>query len=129
MLTWRTLAGSLGVSVLTILLLQLCQFPPESRNGGHPNCRYVVIHLVNMITLDEMRLLAIDMIEVETNTTVLPDEFIAHRLGMVPLNSSNCDEAMRYSRASHLDAKTLPYLMDLHRTVHASLVAIYVQSY
>ena len=75
-----------------------------------------------------MRLLAIDMIEVETNTTVLPDEFIAHRLGMVPLNSSNCDEAIRYARASHLDAKTLPYLMNLHRTVHASLVAIYVQS-
>jgi DNA-directed RNA polymerase II subunit RPB3 len=41
---------------------------------------------------------AIEMIEIETNTTVLPDEFIAHRLGMVPLQSSNCDEAIRYTR-------------------------------
>ena len=44
--------------------------------------------------------LAIDMVEIETNTTVLADEFIAHRLGMVPLVSTNCDEAMRYTRAS-----------------------------
>lgn len=41
---------------------------------------------------------AIDMVEIEINTTVLPDEFIAHRLGMVPLVSSNCDEHMRYNR-------------------------------
>ena len=41
---------------------------------------------------------AIDMVEFETNTTVLPDEFIAHRLGMIPLVSANCDEAIRYSR-------------------------------
>jgi len=32
------------------------------------------------------------------NTTVLPDEFIVHRLGMIPLNSMNCDEALRYNR-------------------------------
>jgi RNA polymerase Rpb3/RpoA insert domain len=38
------------------------------------------------------------MVEFETNTTVLPDEFIAHRLGMIPLVSTNCDEAIRYSR-------------------------------
>jgi DNA-directed RNA polymerase alpha subunit len=43
-------------------------------------------------------LIAIDLVEVENNTTVLPDEFIAHRLGMIPLISTNCDEAMRYNR-------------------------------
>jgi RNA polymerase Rpb3/RpoA insert domain len=42
--------------------------------------------------------IAIDMVEFDTNTTVLPDEFIAHRLGMIPLVSTNCDEAIRYSR-------------------------------
>ncbi|KAG6900761.1 hypothetical protein C0993_002185 [Termitomyces sp. T159_Od127] len=41
---------------------------------------------------------AIDMVEIEINTTVLPDEFIAHRLGMVPLISTNCDEAVRNTR-------------------------------
>ena len=48
---------------------------------------------------------AIDMVEFETNTTVLPDEFIAHRLGMIPLVSANCDEAIRYSRV-----RTAPFL-------------------
>lgn len=41
---------------------------------------------------------AIDMVEIHANTTVLPDEFIAHRLGMIPLVSTNCDEAIRYNR-------------------------------
>ena len=45
---------------------------------------------------------AIDMVEIETNTTVLPDEYIAHRLGMVPLVSTNCDEGMRYTRVMKL---------------------------
>lgn len=42
--------------------------------------------------------IAVDMVEIEANTTVLPDEFIAHRIGMVPLVSANCDEGIRYTR-------------------------------
>lgn len=45
-------------------------------------------------------LAAIDIVELEANTTVLPDEFIAHRLGMIPLVSTNCEEAIRYNRVS-----------------------------
>ena len=41
---------------------------------------------------------AIDLVELESNTTVLPDEFIAHRLGMIPLVSTNCHEAIRWTR-------------------------------
>ncbi|KAF9566757.1 RBP11-like subunits of RNA polymerase [Agrocybe pediades] len=50
------------------------------------------------VMMADIPTVAIDMVEIEINTTVLPDEFIAHRLGMVPLNSSNCDEAIRYTR-------------------------------
>ena len=46
---------------------------------------------------------AIDIVDFETNTTVLPDEFIAHRLGMIPLVSNNCDEAIRSSRVRSYD--------------------------
>lgn len=41
------------------------------------------------------------MVEIESNTTVLADEFIAHRLGQIPLISSNCDEGMRYTRVCY----------------------------
>ncbi|KAF9012332.1 DNA-directed RNA polymerase [Cyathus striatus] len=50
------------------------------------------------VMMADIPTVAIDMVEIETNTTVLPDEFIAHRLGMVPLLSANCDEAIRYTR-------------------------------
>jgi hypothetical protein len=50
------------------------------------------------VVMADIPSVAIDMVEIEINTTVLPDEFIAHRLGMVPLISSKCDDAIRYTR-------------------------------
>ena len=51
------------------------------------------------------------MVEIETNTTVLPDEFIAHRLGMVPLISTNCDEAIRYTRVCLIWSRNLKFYL------------------
>ncbi|KAI0318282.1 hypothetical protein OF83DRAFT_1057155 [Amylostereum chailletii] len=50
------------------------------------------------VVMADITTVAIDMVEVEANTTVLPDEFIAHRLGMIPLVSNNCEEAIRFNR-------------------------------
>ncbi|KAN0091098.1 DNA-directed RNA polymerase, insert domain containing protein [Tylopilus felleus] len=53
---------------------------------------------IRRVVIADIPTVAIDIVEIHSNTTVLPDEFIAHRLGMVPLNSANCDENMRYTR-------------------------------
>ncbi|KAG8922097.1 45 kDa subunit of RNA polymerase II, partial [Tulasnella sp. 418] len=50
------------------------------------------------VMMADLPTVAIDLVEIETNTTVLPDEFIAHRLGQIPLISTNCDDLMRYTR-------------------------------
>lgn len=46
-----------------------------------------------------LSILAIDMVEIETNTTVLADEFLAHRLGMVAIDSRDVDK-LRYTRVN-----------------------------
>lgn len=54
------------------------------------------------VMLAEVPTVAIDVVEVETNTSTLADEFIAHRLGLIPLNCKNIDD-MRYTRDCDCD--------------------------
>ena len=51
----------------------------------------------------EVPTLAIDMIEMEDNSSVLTDEFIGHRLGLIPLNSIAARD-FKYTRDCQCDS-------------------------
>lgn len=58
---------------------------------------------IRRTVLAEIPTMAIDIVEITSNTSVLPDEFLAHRLGLIPLDARGADD-MVYSRDCDCDA-------------------------
>jgi len=57
-----------------------------------------IANAIRRIMITETATMAIDWIKLDSNSTVLCDEFIAHRLGLIPLISDDVVENIRFPR-------------------------------
>ncbi|KAG4095206.1 DNA-directed RNA polymerase [Neocallimastix lanati (nom. inval.)] len=64
--------------------------------------------------------MAIDLVEFEANTTILTDEIIAHRLGLIPLTSPNVDKNFQYTRECNYIDYCSSYSIELNLNIRCT---------
>ena len=76
-----------------------------------------VANALRRVMIAEVPTIAIDLVEIENNTTVLNDEFLAHRLGLIPLLSEAAGMLKRpFEATSEEDVTDIIFSLDVKCT-------------
>jgi len=81
-----------------------------------------VANALRRVMIAEVPTIAVDLVEMENNTTVLNDEFIAHRLGLIPLTSEHAHQMRRpFEATDETDITDIPLTLDVKCTSDQTL--------
>lgn len=77
--------------------IEIMEMKPDSMTFVLSKTDTSVANALRRVMISEVATMAIDLVEIEENSSVLTDEFIAHRLGLIPLTSLTADK-FNYTR-------------------------------
>ncbi|KAM3339124.1 DNA-directed RNA polymerases II, IV and V subunit 3-like [Capsicum galapagoense] len=77
--------------------IKICKVNPDFMKFELRDTDSSIANALRHIMIAEVPTIAVDLVEIKVNSSVLNDEFISHRLGLIPLTSERA-MSMRFSR-------------------------------
>jgi DNA-directed RNA polymerase I and III subunit RPAC1 len=87
--------------------------------GIHP----ALANALRRIMMAEIPTIAIETVYIENNTSVIPDEVLSHRLGLIPINVN--PDFFEYKGESPTDVDTLVFTLAVQADPHQARTVVY----